>query len=99
MALKNGISRPSLKRTVSPPVPFAECLPMLTAILLLALPGQVEDDIEYESYVPPKYEVFVFMATKCPMANLYRDRLTKLADRYPQVHFQGVSVNENDTDE
>jgi hypothetical protein len=72
---------------------------MLTALLLLALPGQVENEIEYESYVPPKYEVLVFMATKCPMAKLYRGRLTTLADRYPQIHFQGVSVNENDTDE
>jgi hypothetical protein len=68
---------------------------MLIALLLLAAP---DFEIEYASYVPPKYEVFVFLATECPMAKLYGNRLSELADRYPQVHFQGISANENDTD-
>ena len=67
---------------------------MLIALLLLAAP---DFEIEYESYVPPRYEVFVFLGTECPMAKLYANRLSELADRYPQIHFQGVSANESDT--
>src|SRR3954452_7672350 len=69
---------------------------MLIALLLLAAP---DFEIEYESYVPPKYEAFVFLSTKCPVAKMYANRLGELADRYPQIHFQGVSTSELDSDE
>src|SRR6185369_1144850 len=68
---------------------------MLIALLLLAAPDY---EIEYESYVPPKYEVFVVLNTKCPIARLYAGRLSEFADRYPQIHFQGISANEQDSD-
>lgn len=67
---------------------------MLIALLLLAAPDL---EIEYQSYSPPKYEAFVFLSTKCPLAKLYANRLGELADRYPQIHFQGVSTNEHDS--
>lgn len=67
---------------------------MLTALLLLAVP---DFEIEYESTAPPKYEVVVFLSTECPLAKLYANRLSELADRYPQFHFQGISANEQDS--
>lgn len=67
---------------------------MLTALLLLAVP---DFEIEYESNAPPKYEVVVFLSTECPLAKLYANRLSELADRYPQFHFQGISANEQDS--
>ena len=49
--------------------------------------------------VPQKHECVVFLGTECPMAKLYGARLSELADRYPQIHFQGVCANENDSAE
>src|SRR5262245_59173183 len=69
---------------------------MLIALLLLAAP---DFEIEYESNVPPKYEAFVFLSTKCQVARLYANRLGELADRYPQIHFQGVATSELDSDD
>jgi mono/diheme cytochrome c family protein len=68
---------------------------MLIALLLLAGP---DFEIEYESHVPPKYEAFVFLSPKCPVAKLYANRLGELADRYPQIHFQGIVTSEHDSD-
>jgi len=68
---------------------------MLIALLLLAAP---DFEIEYVSYVPPKCEAFVFLSTKCPVGRLYASRLGELADRYPQIHFQGVATSEHDSD-
>jgi hypothetical protein len=66
---------------------------MLIALLLLgAVSGQVEES------TASRYEVFAFMATRCPMARLSTGRLNALADRYPQVRFLGISVHEQDTD-
>jgi hypothetical protein len=58
---------------------------MLTALVLLAATAN------------PEYEVFVFMATGCPMAKLSVGRLRDLASRYPQVRFHGISVNDQDS--
>jgi hypothetical protein len=66
---------------------------MLIGLLLLAAPA-----IEVESHTPPRYEVVAFMATNCPMAKLSAGRLNILAEKYPQVHFQGVSANHQDSD-
>jgi hypothetical protein len=60
---------------------------MLTALVLLAATAN------------PEYEVFVFMATGCPMAKLSAGRLRDLASRYPQVRFHGISVNDQDSSE
>jgi hypothetical protein len=71
----------------------------MNAILLITLLAAPDFEIEYESYVPPKYECFVFLGTDCPMAKLYANRLSELADRYPQIHFQGICANDSDSDE
>src|SRR5437763_11811832 len=65
---------------------------MLLALLLIATPDANIDD---ESYATPRYEVVVCIATDCPLAKLYVNRLNDLADRYPQFHVQGVCATEH----
>jgi hypothetical protein len=66
---------------------------MNTILLITALLAAPDFEIE------PRYECFVFLGTDCPMAKLYANRISEFADRFPQIHFQGVCANENDSDE
>src|SRR5688572_5383296 len=62
------------------------------ALLLCAALGSADGEL-------PRCEVVVFLGTDCPLAKLYAGRLRELADRYPQVQFQGVSAREDEAEE